>query len=77
MCDGPRECDPYAPTRFQEGNAILLAGMAVNDDDQEAQGKLYELLAEMSPVELRALAAAATEVHDAALAAARAMVRRD
>ena len=59
MCGNPRESDEYAPTPFQEANAILLAGMWVDDDDDEAYTKLEDLLREMSPGELDRLANAA------------------
>lgn len=67
--------DPYAPTRYQESNAILLAGMYVNDDDDEALTRLEELLRDMEPGELTRLATAAKELHDFALAARRVMLR--
>ncbi len=54
--------DPYAPTKFQESNAILLAGMVDGDDDPNASARLDELLRDMTPNELARLAGAASEL---------------
>lgn len=77
MCGNPRETDPYLPTPFQESNAILLAGLVVNEPDgetaAEAETRLEDLIREMSPRELGNLAAAAQHLHDQCRAAARLM----
>lgn len=75
MCGNLRESDPYEPTSFQESNAILLAGMWLDDDDDKAYTKLEELLREMAPGELARLGNAARFLADTCRSAGRIAVR--
>lgn len=65
MCSVSPE-SPYEPTRFAETNALHCAHLYVNEDDLQAERRMYELLRDMTATELRQLARSADTLRGAA-----------